>query len=106
MADNNEIKFSEDELAGLQEIQKGYQEIQVKMGGLKMQQIAQDRNADRLAELEDSLMTELTELNTKENDLAKELNEKYGPGSLNPETGVFTPQPADEAQPEEASPEA
>ena len=96
MAD--EIKFTEDELKCLQEVQTGYNDMQVKMGGLKMQQIAHERNADRLVELEESLMTELQELNEKETATAKELNEKYGPGSLNPETGVFTPQP----QPEEA----
>lgn len=96
MAD--EIKFTEDELKSLQEVQTGYNDMQVKMGGLKMQQIAHERNADRLVELEESLMTELQELNEKETATAKELNEKYGPGSLNPETGVFTPQP----QPEEA----
>ena len=42
-------------------------------------------------------MTELQELNDNENSVAQELNDKYGPGSLNPETGVFTPAP----QPEE-----
>jgi len=100
MADN-EIKFTEEELKSLQEVQAGYQDIQVKMGGLKMQQIAHDRNADRLAELEEALMTELQELNDKETGTAQELNEKYGPGSLNPETGVFTPQPAQEEAPVE-----
>ena len=100
MADN-EIKFTEEELKSLQEVQAGYQDIQVKMGGLKMQQIAHDRNSDRLAELEESLMNELQELNDKENATAQELNEKYGPGSLNPETGVFTPQPKTEEAPVE-----
>ena len=66
MADSKEIKFSEDELKSLQEVQQNYQEMQVKMGGLKMQQIAHDRNSDRLVELEETLMTELTELNDKE----------------------------------------
>ena len=37
-----------------------------------------------------------------ERSLVAELTEKYGPGTLNPETGVFvpTPQPEAEAQPE------
>jgi len=99
MAD--EIKFTEDELKSLQEVQTGYNDMQVKMGGLKMQQIAHDRNSDRLAELEESLMNELQELNDKENATAQELNEKYGPGSLNPETGVFTPQQKTEEAPVE-----
>ena len=28
----------------------------------------------------------------------QELNEKYGPGSLDPQTGVFTPTPQPEAE--------
>jgi len=101
MANPKEIKFTEDELKSLQEVQTGYQEMQVKMGGLKMQQIAHERNADRLGDLEDELMTELGELNDNEQKVASDLNEKYGPGSLNPETGVFTPQ----EQPEEPTAE-
>tara|TARA_R100000008_G_scaffold77387_1_gene57791 strand:+ start:1221 stop:1526 length:306 start_codon:yes stop_codon:yes gene_type:complete len=100
MAESKEIKFTDDELKSLQEVQQGYQDMQVKMGGLKMQQIAHERNADRLAELEEALMTELQELNEKETGTAQELNDKYGPGSLNPETGVFTPQEAPEETPE------
>ena len=97
MAKIKEIKFTDSELAKLQEVQQGYQDMQVKMGGFKMQQIGHDRAGDRLAELEETLMTELQELNDNENSVAQELNDKYGPGSLNPETGVFTPAP----QPEE-----
>jgi len=29
--------------------------------------------------------------------LVEELNEKYGPGQLDPQTGVFTPTPQEEA---------
>ena len=32
----------------------------------------------------------------QERDLVQTLNDKYGPGSLNPETGVFTPAPVEE----------
>ena len=101
MAKTKEIKFTDDELAKLQEVQQGYQDMQVKMGGLKMQQIGHERAGDRLAELEETLMTELQELNDNENSVAQELNDKYGPGSLNPETGVFTPAPPSE-EPAEA----
>ncbi len=93
----SEIKFTEDELKGLQEIQQQYQSVQMQLGGLKMQQIAHEKNAERLIETEDALMSGLDELTAKEQELAKELNDKYGPGSLNPETGVFTPSPAQEA---------
>ena len=93
----SEIKFTEDELKSLQDIQQQYQSVQMQLGGLKMQQIAHEKNAERLIETEDALMSGLDELTAKEQELAKELNDKYGPGSLNPETGVFTPAPAQEA---------
>jgi hypothetical protein len=32
----------------------------------------------------------------KERDLVKELNDKYGPGQLDPASGVFTPTPKEE----------
>ena len=43
MAKTKEIKFTDDELTKLQEVQQGYQDMQVKMGGLKMQQIGHER---------------------------------------------------------------
>ena len=86
-----DVKFTDEELTGLKEIQAAYQNIQLRMGGLKMQQIAHERQAERLVELEDQLMAELQDLNTKEQETAASLNEKYGAGSLDPESGVFTP---------------
>ena len=35
---------------------------------------------------------------SEERDLVKVLNEKYGPGALDPKTGVFTPKPIEETQ--------
>tara|TARA_B100000902_G_scaffold391739_1_gene442910 strand:+ start:136 stop:468 length:333 start_codon:yes stop_codon:yes gene_type:complete len=89
MAD--EIKFSEDEMKNLQEIREKYNSIQLQLGGLKMQQIAAEKNATRLLETEESLMSALEDLSAEEQEVAKTLNDKYGPGSLNPETGIFTP---------------
>ena len=40
---------------------------------------------------EQSVLNTLSEVREKENELAKELTEKYGKGSLNIETGEFTP---------------
>jgi hypothetical protein len=96
MASQTEVKFTEEEIQSLADIQQGYQEMQLKMGGLKMQQIAHDRNDERLADLEGALMDELNELNKNEQKVAQDLSDKYGAGSLNPETGVFTPSPVEE----------
>ena len=44
-----------------------------------------------LDEAEIRLETEYSELQKTEQTLVKELNDKYGPGQLDPNTGVFTP---------------
>ena len=41
-----------------------------------------------------------------ERKLVEELNEKYGPGSLDPQTGVFTPTPQPQAPAEESAEES
>ena len=45
----------------------------------------------QLENREKSVLNTLGEVREKENELAKELTEKYGKGSLNIETGEFTP---------------
>ena len=45
----------------------------------------------RLEEQETLLKTKINELKTKETTLAKSLSDKYGQGSLDIETGTFTP---------------
>ena len=45
------------------------------------------------------------EMQETERELVQQLNEKYGPGQLDPQTGVFTPVPQEEAAAEEAETE-
>lgn len=86
-----EIKFTEDELKGLQELSQGYQSIQAAFGQLRVQKIIQAQQKDGLEEAEAKLEADYIDNQTKEREIVKELSDKYGPGSLDPETGVFTP---------------
>ena len=104
---NEETKFTEEELKSLNELSQGYQGIQSAFGQMKVQRILIDQQISSLEEGEIKLESDYTEIQQKERDLVKELNEKYGPGSLDPQTGVFTPteQPAEvieEAKSEES----
>ena len=48
----------------------------------------------RLEQIENDklrLETRYVQIQSQETELVSELNEKYGAGNLNPETGVFTP---------------
>jgi|TARA_R110002020_G_scaffold119245_2_gene272202 hypothetical protein len=94
MAD--EIKFSEEELQSLSELSQGYQNIQSAFGQVKVQRILAQQQLDNLDEADARMDSDYTDLQQKERDLVAQLNEKYGPGTLDPQTGVFTPTPQDQ----------
>ena len=79
-----EVKFTEEELARVQNIQKSYANVQNQFGQLKLAQIRLDNDE---VTLEDALKS----IQDEEKKFLDGITEKYGQGSLNPETGVFTP---------------
>ncbi len=95
MAD--EIKFTDEELKSLQELSQNYQNIQASFGQLKVQKILNQQQADALEEAEVKMDADYKDIQDKERELVQQLNEKYGPGQLDPQTGVFTPTPQEEA---------
>ena len=95
MAKSKDTKFSEEELKSLQDLQNSYQQKQLQFGQLKVQKILVQQQVDGLETSESQLEVEYGEVQETERKLVEELNEKYGPGSLDPATGVFTPTPAD-----------
>ena len=95
MAD--EIKFTDEELKSLSELSQGYQNIQSAFGQMRVQKILLEQQKDGLEEAEVKMEADYAENQQKERDLVKELNEKYGPGQLDPQSGVFTPVPQEEA---------
>ena len=96
MAD--EIKFSEEELQSLNELSQGYQNIQAAFGQMKVQHILAEQQISSLEEAEVQMESDYSDLQEKERELVQQLNEKYGPGQLDPQTGVFTPAPEPEEQ--------
>ena len=78
-----EVKFTEEELTQVQNIQRSYQNVQNQFGQLKMAQLRLDNQE---IELEESLK----KLQDDESKFLENITKKYGQGTLNPETGVFT----------------
>tara|TARA_Y100000401_G_C8156661_1_gene142212 strand:+ start:54 stop:365 length:312 start_codon:yes stop_codon:yes gene_type:complete len=99
MAD--EIKFTDEELKSLQDLSQSYQNIQASFGQLKVQKILNQQQADALEEAEVKMDSDYKDIQDNERKLVEELNEKYGPGQLDPQTGVFTPAPPQEEAAEE-----
>jgi len=94
MAD--EIKFTDEELKSLQELSQNYQNIQASFGQIKVQKILNQQQTDALEEAEVKMDADYKEIQDNERELVQQLNEKYGPGQLDPQTGVFTPTPQEE----------
>ena len=91
VVETSEMKFSDDELQELQDLQNGYQEKQAMLGQLSVQRILLDQQSDALEARATEVETEYETVQQEERDLVQKLNEKYGPGQLDPQTGVFTP---------------
>ena len=91
-----EIKFTDEELKSLQDLSQSYQNIQASFGQMKVQKILNQQQADALEEAEVKMDADYKDIQDKERELVQQLNEKYGPGQLDPQTGVFTPVPQEE----------
>ena len=79
-----EVKFTEEELTQVQNIQRSYQNVQNQFGQLKLTQIRLDNQE---VDLEDALK----QIQSEEKKFLDGITSKYGQGTLNPETGVFVP---------------
>jgi len=95
MADQ-ETKFTDDELKSLQDLQNSYQQKQLQFGQLRVQRLLVQQQLDAIDDTEAKLEVEYSEVQETERKLVESLNKKYGPGNLDPATGVFTPAPVDE----------
>ena len=93
MADT--VKFSDDEMKSLAELQDTYQQLTQRMGQLEAQRIVQVQGLDAIDSEKDGLKEQWVNNQQKERELVDSLNKKYGPGTLDPNSGEFTPAPAD-----------
>ena len=84
MAVKQAQKFTEEELTSLKTIQSKIQEATLKCGQLYLSKI-------RLEEQEKFLHSQIKELEQEEAQIAQQLSNKYGKGSIDIETGEFTP---------------
>jgi len=86
-----EVKFTEEELQSLQSLQTNYQEKQAVLGQLAVQKILLNQQVEALEARTTEVEVEYQNVQQEERDLVATLNEKYGPGQLDPTSGVFTP---------------
>jgi len=87
----SEVKFTDEEMQKLAELQQTYQSLQATFGQLRVQRLMLDQQLENLEETEISVEEQYKTAQGTERDFVKSLNEKYGPGQLDPATGTFTP---------------
>ena len=80
-----EIKqFTPEELNNLKSFQTRLDQVLSQLGRVQLSKI-------KLDEQENLIKDEIKKIETEEQELAKTLSDKYGRGSLDIETGAFTP---------------
>ena len=86
-----EIKFTKDELKSVGDLQVKYNTITNKFGQLAIAKLNIEKQHEVLEDEEFKLHEELELVRTEEQEVLSGITEKYGPGTLDPQTGVFTP---------------
>ena len=89
--ETNAVKFTDEELQSLQGLQEKYTEKQGLLGQLAVQRLLLDQQSEALTARTTEVEQEYQAVQQEERDLVTTLNEKYGPGQLDPTSGVFTP---------------
>ena len=91
-------KFSQEELDGLQAVRTDYLNIQNEFGSLRVRKLQLEQQVEAIENREVELEGLYNQVRENETTLAKTLQDKYGTGNLNVETGEFTPETVAETE--------
>ena len=83
-----QIKFTEEEINQVNELRNEVTQVFLQLGQLSLER---KKRIDELDALESQLQESHSTLVQREQELFKSLNEKYGDGNYDPNTGIFTP---------------
>ena len=85
------MKITDEEMQSIKTIQEEYTQVGVQLVQLRLAKKSSEDYLKKLVEEEESLNSAIEEINGREKKLADDLNERYGVGSLDMNTGEFTP---------------
>lgn len=89
MSENKQ--FTKEELTEVQGLRDRMSRLVAQFGELKLEQILHKQKAENLDILENQYNKEYKDIQQKELELVKKFNEKYGRGTLDLESGTFSP---------------
>jgi len=85
------VNFTPEELENIKKLQEKYNVLGIQLVQLKLAQRNANTYLESLKEQEQILDEQIAATNAEEKELAKSLDSKYGAGSLDLESGEFTP---------------
>jgi len=83
-------QLTPEELDSIKSLQSKYNQTIFEVGAAEAQLIVFQQNIDKLQEAKKGLVSDLTTIEKKESELVASLQEKYGQGNINIETGEIT----------------
>jgi hypothetical protein len=84
-------QLTQEELKSVKELQSKYNQTLFEIGVAETQRLSLLDQVEKIEANKKSLLKDLDTIEQKEAELAKSLQEKYGTGNINPETGDITP---------------
>jgi hypothetical protein len=84
-------QLTQEELQQIREFQSKYNQTLFEIGLTEAQRLALLEQVEKRESDKKTLLGDLATIEQKETELIKTLQEKYGTGSINPETGEITP---------------
>jgi chromosome segregation ATPase len=86
-----EKEFDQEDIGTVKGLQTSYARVTAQIGQVEIELHLLNKRLTQMQELREKLFTEYSNLQTQENDLVKDLNDKYGDGVLDLDSGKFIP---------------
>ena len=84
-------QLTQEELQSIKDLQSKYNQTILEIGAAEAQLIVFQENIEKLTDAKKGLVSDLKTIEQKESELVKSLQEKYGQGSIDINTGEITP---------------
>ena len=84
-------QLTQEELQSVNDLQRKYNQTLFEIGVAEAQRLALQDQIEKFTATKRELLKDLESIEKKESELTKSLQDKYGTGSINPETGEITP---------------
>jgi predicted nuclease with TOPRIM domain len=88
---SKDVKFTKDELNSIEELRNNYNSVTNSLGMLEVSRMQTEKRLETIEGDKIRLETQYEQLTMAEKELINSLTEKYGQGSIDINSGVFTP---------------